>query len=179
MVEVRTNYSSYVALMNKRTRFVHGGRFIHPLKPSLDEPKRGRIVVTDFSRLPLPTGPIPNSNVTNSGSCSGTDNTKLDSRARVDRRDAKLYEELDLPIQFPQSEVEGEYSHRTTVRERGELRVRSRNLVSANSFPLSQYTGFMLDDHRILAFKVWVIKPLKLGVTLTLWIDRGRWAHQF
>jgi hypothetical protein len=105
--------------------FVSGSRFIHP---SSD----GQIKVTDFSQ-------------SSTGSW-GQRNADGDGGGK--REDADLYAELDLPP-IPFSEREEAVREEENTDE-----VQPRTFISEMNVKASDYTGFLLDDHRILAYKV-------------------------
>jgi hypothetical protein len=73
----------------------------------------------------------------------------VSSRVAVGRKwmDADLYVELDLPI--PYSERDEDIPD-----DNADLIVRPRTLVSEMHIQPFTYTGLLLDDHRILAYKV-------------------------
>jgi hypothetical protein len=105
----------------------------------------GRITITDFSRKEAPPPPPTFSpgNVTPPHRLlpySPTDDHAVD--------DVQLYEFLDIPLPMTEYELSVAAVNGTP------LPLRPRHIVSDVPYPLSKYTGFMLDDHRILAFRV-------------------------
>jgi hypothetical protein len=63
--------------------------------------------------------------------------------------DAELYGVLDIPLPPSEAELKAAGEEGRPVPS-----LRPRQIVSDIPYPLSRYTGFMLDDHRILAFRV-------------------------
>jgi hypothetical protein len=116
-------------------------------------------MVSDFSQLPHPRD-LDTSTADDSTSRSGTNATNQYSpyyRAKIIWRDKKLFDDLDLPIPFALGSTEGSSSSVETLVDMEEpivSKMNYRDLISASLYPLSRYTGFMLDDHRILAFRV-------------------------
>jgi hypothetical protein len=111
-------------------------------------------MVSDFSQLPHPRE-LDTSTDDNGTSSSGTNatNHSLHYRAKIIWRDKKLFDDLDLPFVLGRaggSSVE----NLVDMEEPIVSKMNYRDLISASLYPLSQYTGFMLDDHRILAFRV-------------------------
>jgi len=137
--------------MHSWLRFIHGGRFIHPARPVVRS-HGGRITITDFSRLRPPPEELPAATATTTA--TGSRRRRATVPAATDQlgeNDIDLYRDLDIPV--PLSEAEYVKALEEGAEKTELPNLRARHLVSNSQFPLSKYTGFMLDDHRILAFR--------------------------
>jgi len=140
----KNSHWQHTERMHAWLRFIHGSRFIHPANPTtLNGSEYGHMVVSDFSKLPMRfenmafITPLP-------GSYDDDEDGQLEDME-------ELCDLLDIPRPCPRVKVNS-----GKVFEDHEVetdRIPSRTLVSTNTIALSNYTGFMIDDLRILAFR--------------------------